>query len=458
MIRKNFIILALIVLLGAFLRFYNLTDVSTFEFDDQYNTYLAYNLLHGKISLIGQESSFGGLFWGPWHYLYLTPFLFITNLHPIGVYIGEIILGLLTIISYYFVGLKLFSSKVGFLVAFFRSILFSAIINDRTVSPPYPAEMVALWFIYLLFLLYHGSKKTIIFLSFLAGLMTSVHAVLFPLIIVWIILMFIKKIKVNLKIILLSFFSFLLPIMPLIVFELRHNFVHVKGFLITLFNQGNTTSLGFWEKFFSVIKYNVENFYMLFDRWMLPGFLGVIILGALLLINFRNRFIFLTTFCVIIIYYSIYPRNVPEYYYMALTPIILLYVSALLINIWKNAPGKMLVLLFVGTVLYVNLSQFIYGHKNPGKFGLAQKDLAVKTIVEHQKGKGEFSVSYFVPFGRQFGFQYFFTLYGLEPRHEIKPPIYSLVMPRSFVSEQDLSFFTGDIGVIFPEDEPEQGK
>lgn len=461
-------VILLILLLGAFLRFYNLTEVAHFEFDDQYNSYLVYDLIkNNHFSLVGQPGSFGGIFWGPWHYLYLVPFYLLTNLHPLGGYIGESIIGLIIIFSYYKIGSKIFTPAIGLLAAFLRAISMNLIINDRTISPSYPSELIAVWFLFFIIRLSQGSKFAVIALSFLVGMMTSIHVVIFPLILVWgITFIYFRPFRMDSKVIMKSLIAFMLPVSPLIIFEIKHNFVHVTGFLNTLISGGNTADVTFFVKLLYILNYNMQNFYKLFDSYVLPGWLGYLIFAMILILIWKTRkkigiiytFLFVVTFLVVVGYYLMYPRHVPEYYFLSLTPLILFYTSFIFVKMWSNRFGKIIVGLLLLVIVYSNARSFILSHQSPKKFGLANKDWAVKTIIDHQKGKGDFSVSYFTEYGRHYGFQYLFTYYGLEPRKEIKPPIYSIVMPRSQVADKDLSDFRGDIGLIFPEDEPEQGR
>lgn len=470
--KRGLIVLIFVIFIGAFLRFYNLADVAYFEFDDQYNSYLVYNLVkNNHLSLVGQEMSFGGMFLGPWHYLFLTPFYMLTDLHPLGGYIGEAMIGLLAIISYYWIGSKIFSPSVGILLAFLRAILISFINIDRTISPPYPSELLILWFLYFLVRLYQGSPRSLLVLSFLFGMMFTVHLVALPLIFVLLIILAVKRpIKLDWQLLVKSGLAFIVPVFPSLLFEIRHNFDHFRNLLKTLAQDGRASS-DFSFKLQYELNWNLSSFYRLFDGEIVPKqialFLGIFIFGLLLIFLWRqkglfkapfHRFLFLVTFLTVVIYYLIYPRHVPEYYFMVLVPLTLLYVGALLVELWKYLAGRIFTSVFLALVLVSNTICLMKTYNNPNKFNLAQKDAAVKSIVDHQKGKGEFSISYFTEYGRQYGFQYFFTYYGLEPREKITPPIYSLVMPRSQVAEGDLSFWFEDIGVIFPEKEPEQGK
>lgn len=471
-VNRRIAIVVLFIFLGAFLRFYNLADVVFFEYDEQYNSYLVYNLVKNHhLSLVGQETSFGGMFLGPWQYLYLTPFYILTNLHPIGGYIGEITIGLWLIFSYYWIGSRLFSVKVGLLVALLRAVLFSFIGFDRIISPAYPSEFTIVWFLYFLARLYQRFTKSFLFLSFLSGMMFTVHLVALPLILVWLLMMIVyRPIKLTFRLILKSLIAFLIPVMPVLIFEIRHDFQHVLRFIQTL-SSGEGGYISLSDKFTYEFKWSLSNFYSLFDNSVLSEssrlMAGVTTFGGIIYMLYRkkgqfqypfHRFLFSITFITVIIYYLIYPRHVPEYYFMILTSLTLLYVGALLVEISQYFLGKIVFSSFLVFILITNLLLWHESLVKVTKFNLSQKDQVVKTIVEHQKGKGDFSVSYFMEFGRNYGFQYFFTLYGLTPREKITPPIYSIVIPKDRVAEKDLSASFGDIGVIFPEQEPEQGK
>ncbi len=466
---KYYYILAAILFLAAFLRFYHLGEIAKFEFDDQYNSFLVFDLVKNHhLSLIGQQGSFGGIYWGPWHYLYLVPFYLLTNLHPIGGFIGEGVLGLLTVASYFFVGRKLFSPTVGVLVAFLRAILFTLIINDLTISPAYPSELVAIWFFYFLVKLKEGWANSFIILSFLFGMMFSVHVVLFPLILVWfLVLLIYKPIKYNLRMLIWSCLAFLVPVMPLILFEVRHRFDHVRLFINTLIGDGRTTENSILEKFEKVLTYNIDSFYRIFDKWILPSWLGLVVLGLIMYFFWKKRelfknsyylFLLLSTLVITILYYTVYPRNVPEYYYLGLTPLILLFMGAFLVDLAGSKIGKVIFIIFFSIIIYTNVKLYVGAHNTQGKFSLNYKDAAVSSIVNHQKGKGEYSVSYIADFGRNYGFQYLFLSSGFEPRKYVAVPAYTIVVPVGLVSIDDLSETFGSIGVIYPEDEPEQGK
>lgn len=449
-------ILVLVLLLASFLRFYNLPDMVPFEYDDQYNSYLVYNLVHNhKLSLVGQETSFGGMFLGPWHYLYLTPFYIATGLHPVGGFIGEGVIGLLTVVSYFYIGSRLFSPATGLLAAFIRSVSMILIAQDLNIGPAYPSELVAVWFFYFLWRLMEGNQRSLIFLSFLGGMMFTVHLSVLPLLLVLaVVLVAYRPIKLDLNLLVKSVLAFFVPISPILFFEIRHHFSHISRFFTAL-SDGGSGSHNYVARLGSELYQVSAMLYSIFDPTFLPSWMGFILLvaiGGMLYIKKTGK-LFLLTFGIVLLYYLVYPRNVPNYYFMALIPLTVLYVATLLVWIWSFRPLRFLAFGIVALTVISNLTVYYDHLTHPNKFNLAQKDAAVKAIVDHQKDKGPFSVSYFMPYGREYGFQYFFTYYGVEPRPEVKPPVYSIVMPRNQVAREDLSLEFGDIGVIFPEKE-----
>mgnify|MGYP001585352127 CR=1 FL=1 len=124
--KKVYLLLTLILLLGAIVRFYRLPEMASFDFDQEYASNFAYAVLKEyPIQLIGQGLSVQGLFMGPLYFYYLVPFYALTNLHPIGSFIGSVILGLITILVYFWVAKKMFGETAALTIGFFRTILFS---------------------------------------------------------------------------------------------------------------------------------------------------------------------------------------------------------------------------------------------------------------------------------------------------------------------------------------------
>ena len=98
---------------------------------------------------------------------------------------------------------------------------------------------------------------------------------------------------------------------------------------------------------------------------------------------------------------AIYPRHVPEYYFMLITPIVLIYTVGYL---QKNGLGKLALI----TILIASVGFGIFRLKNKdNKLGLYYKNEAVKFIA-NQANSQPVTIYYSNEPGEKFGFDYLF--------------------------------------------------
>ncbi|MBU3957431.1 glycosyltransferase family 39 protein [Patescibacteria group bacterium] len=194
-VRKDIFLLFVILIIAAFVRFYHLSEMANFDFDQEYAVNFAYSVTRVfPIQLIGQPLSVEGLFMGPLYFYYLVPFFAVSGLHPLGGFAGSAVLGLITTTAYFFIGKKLFGIKAGLIAALIRSFLFTELIHDLSMTPAYACELLVLLTWWAFYKYWHGeiknnsSDKLFPFLGFLFGLYTSIHPILFPFYLVFIIL------------------------------------------------------------------------------------------------------------------------------------------------------------------------------------------------------------------------------------------------------------------------------
>src|SRR6185312_589015 len=117
--RLYLIAASVIILIGMFLRTYQI--INRFEFDhdgDLYSWIVKDVVVNHHFRLIGQLTSAPGIYIGPLFYYSLIPFFLMTHMDPVGGIIPITILGLATLISYYLVFSKLFNPKVGLIATF----------------------------------------------------------------------------------------------------------------------------------------------------------------------------------------------------------------------------------------------------------------------------------------------------------------------------------------------------
>src|SRR5687768_5563872 len=114
--KELFFLLCLLVI-AAVLRIYKIADYMTFLGDEGRDALVVYNILHGKLTLLGPTSSVGGFFLGPAYYYFMTPFLWLFNYDPVGPAVMVGLFGVATVLLVYKIGKEFFDQKTAFIAA-----------------------------------------------------------------------------------------------------------------------------------------------------------------------------------------------------------------------------------------------------------------------------------------------------------------------------------------------------
>lgn len=452
----------IILIIAAALRFYRLPEMAYFDFDQAYAASFANDVLREfPIRMIGQGLSIEGLFMGPLYFYYLVPFYALFNLHPLGGAVGSVFLGLGIITVYYFIGSKLLGKPAGLIAAFLGAVLFREIESDWSATPAFSSKLLVLVTWYCFYQYWQGKTKYLPLLGLVFGLYTSFHPVLFPFYLVFLILFLIKRKLPSLKTLFLSIIAFIVPITPLLLFEFLHNFLEVKRLLEVFAGQKSQSimpSLAKLINYTNIVITEPQNIlgFNLNPPVLLSGLLLLMmVIFTLRRVSFWKEsfhlLMLLMTLLVFILYYFFLPIHVPEYYFIAPIVLLFFYFSGLL-GFWTTRPlGKIGVIVFLTWVTLVNI-QTLYFSKwtNSKLITLAHKDAIVKAIIKEQPKNEPFFVSYLNIPGWNFGFDYFFKLYGYKPEDKgVENAIYTIVIPKA-LSIDSIDVSSGNIGLILP--------
>lgn len=243
--RKSQVIAIVIILLAAIPRCVELLSGNyLFGFDQGLFFEAVKKIVVGhKLTLIGAEvGGQGGFFQGPgWYYLLSIPFI-ITGGDPYGAMVLMFLIGMLTVIFTLFFGRKMFGSKTTFFIAFFIAISPSVIAQSRFIWPPFTMSLLAVFILFFLFRVLQKSEKFLPLLTFAVSLMfhfeIATGATLLAQLIVLSPIVLMKRI-VSLRFFLFSIGSFLLPLTPLLLFDIRHESIITKGLLRLLSGGAN---------------------------------------------------------------------------------------------------------------------------------------------------------------------------------------------------------------------------
>ncbi|RJQ27577.1 hypothetical protein C4577_00915 [Candidatus Parcubacteria bacterium] len=450
------LILVFIVLLGLFFRTYKLENYYVFEHDqDLYSWIVKDILVDHHFRLIGQLTSVDGVFIGPFFYYLLVPFFAIMNLDPIAATISSTILGLLTVISVYFIFSNMFTKTTGIVGATLYAVTISTVFWDRWVVPTQPTLLWSFWYLYALFSLLRGNQRAFPLLGLLFGLIWHVHIALLPLVPLSLIAFLFSKKQLRIKSVLLLVAFFMVLTAPFWIFEFRHNFQQINGFVssLTIYREEpegytrltkifDAASGAFAQSLLWGVKIPVFFSYLLF-------LLTLTFLKIKKSITSPQLLIIILWIVLLVVSQLLSKRGVSEYYFANFIALNLL-VFSLLISILDFVRRWLVAVILVGIVL---TNTFWLFQVQEFKNSYLYKKQAVDFIKKDADSKDFFciSINYITNPGAAVGFRY---LFWWKDANIIRPgsnaPIYNIVIPWQ-VSANEVDAYFGSVGVILPE-------
>lgn len=250
--------LLLIVFLGAVLRFYNLPKRYGFDFDAARDSLVA-SFFSEKLSfpLTGAASSTAPFNFGPWYYWGLIIFEKIIPIYGSWILIG--VVSLLTVIVAYKIGEKMENKNFGLILAWIFALSPSQITLSTTLSNP---SMIPFFsgLVILFFISYINTKKSfyVFLMSLFLSMGITIHFQLAGFIIFPILIFLFYRNRI--KNILSMALGIIVPLIPILIFELSNNFYNFKG-LVFYFTESRENVYvanrwlfyvrDFWPKFWS---------------------------------------------------------------------------------------------------------------------------------------------------------------------------------------------------------------
>jgi hypothetical protein len=226
-----------------FLRFYKLSALFHWTLDEEFWSYVPYNIATGyHFPLIGGHISGTGLYSGPMFvWLMAVPF-FLFGGNPIGIAVFVSLLGVLTTTAVFLVGKVLFGRKAALIASLVSASSFLMTIYDRKYWNASAIPLLSLLIMWCIAKIAKGQRRWAFLLASVLALAFHAHmtsgALLLFVIISWIVL----RLPIRKKEILLAIGLFLLLQVPLLAFELRHEFINSKALVNLVSRPHETTS------------------------------------------------------------------------------------------------------------------------------------------------------------------------------------------------------------------------
>ena len=339
--RKHILLLAAIIVFGVFLRLYNFGSYP-FGFDQVQILENAHKIAGGHPTLIGPRTGPGEMFTGPLIY-YLTGFNYLFFQNHMSLFLTSAAFFILTGITLAYLAQKYlnqFLKTVSALLIWAFSPYLVAL--DRiTWNPNLTLLAGFLSFFPLLELPYRRAKHAdllFLFLGSFLGYQAHFSGILLPVLVCLIWLFFIRK---QIIIVIASLLGLLVSLIPTLIFDIRHGWLNLHGFLKLFENQVSAENYLWLNRLIHNLYITVEN------QGKLLSFhhssLVIIAIGCLILLVYgivwgkqsktkhRLHLIIPLIWIVIIAFaYSFYSAGTPEYYYLIQTPALIVIIVELI--------------------------------------------------------------------------------------------------------------------------------
>ncbi|MDA1316613.1 MAG: hypothetical protein O3B87_01155 [bacterium] len=442
--RKYYLSIILIAFF-ALTRFYNLEHRIIFGWDqEQFSTQLRNIILYQDFTLLGPRVNNDlGFFLAPYFTYILVPFYFFSKLHPNALVLFVILIDMTFILSSYFLLKKIFTPTHA------HWFLFLWIINPQAqnydVIPWWPlmiplGTMIVLG---LLYYIYHRPHFLLwIMLGVVEGFFINMHFqfvfVVF-LTFVFILLKYSPK-SIPWVNIAMYFGAFSIMFVPLLIFDIRNEFLNTQLFIKFFFS--STTAHNEYFSWIPVLKNFFQPFTLSNNSILAVLFYGIFIWITLILKKVHKGFksvlygSILITAIAVLIFFTVYAQRPSEYYFMFLLPLILIVFVDYLMRIKR----KLAPILVATLLLVFNGGPLLHNVKN-NYGGLYYKNnivLQVKEIVEDKP----FNISY-AGISVDHGFAY------LLDYHDLIPQIGAPLIQIEIVSNKE-NPIEGLYGIIIP--------
>lgn len=461
--RLLLILLLSILLLGVFMRLYQASERFEFSHDGDLYSWIVKDMVVDKHPrLIGQITSTEGIYIGGLFYYLLIPFYILNGMDPSMVYWMGVVVGVATIISFYFVFNRLFGTVAGLIAAYLQSVMISRVVWDRWIVPTVTSHLWEIWFLYVVVMIARGSWGVLPLLGVLIALIWHINFSLMPTLLALPVAAVVSRKRPTLKQIVWGFVTFFVVMIPMLVFEAKHNFVQFSHF-VTQFglDQGGGSGIDKFNHVLQQVSGNVTQMFFYPER-LDYGIGKIVMVAGVLLGVFASwrkvlrwgELVALTVWVVgMIVYFSVSSKITTEYYFTNIDLVYFAFFTLALVAIFKL--NRVLSFLVIGLLLFV------------GAYGIyvlvvLQKDTRSefrdkKAIVEFikqdatKRGFPCIGVSHNSEPGRELGYRYLFYLSGLKLRSpSIYLPVYNIAFPESKLKNSDVAFRAGPIGLMLP--------
>ena len=452
--------IVLIIISAVIFRLWDLEQLFYFTYDEAVPAFVGRRLiLWQHIPLIGGVTPFN-FHLGPYFYWFYTVILFFGKLNPIAWGYASAAIAMATIFMMFVVGKVFGSKKIAMTVAIFWAFSYLANVYDRHLWALYWGPLVSLIVLYCLYKIIQSVNDKYIYLLGLT-IAISIHAdpsnlvFLIFAVIVWVLYKLPLK-KSTFFALGLIVFSFI----PLVVFDLRHNFANTRP-VIEFWKQGRNNPGFESQKFvnnslllpqaFTRLIYTfgddeISKQYSYCQAFVQEKYQStppvLVLLSSIVLIGFvvwtcrksqRNEgwrliaLLMILYFLGIQLYGTIFKADIFEHYITGLFAVFLLIFAKFM----SLLPKKIWLLVLVIFIIF-NLNKLLNAKNS---MGLAYKRQAIEFTMK-EVGERDFSLDSLSTCWKWNGYRYLFAVFGQEPVKSYVDPNFAYLYGTTPVAQK----------------------
>lgn len=462
---KVLLVVLFLVILSTFLRFYKLSEIYIFGFDEEYQATYAWSLVKDPHPIwIGVSASFLDYYMGPYFTYFSAILLALFRGDPMITAYFAAIVGAMTSVVIFFIGRYFFNFTTGIITSFLHASLPLFIYYDQKYWNPMFTTLVALGIFVVLNLIKKNKWWWLVF-TIILGVVINTDLTPAPFLLVGAIYFIKDKFFKDVKLIFVCFLIFLFFYWPLIIFDINHNFSNLTApfRLIEQSKKINATfkpsdkfrtifdSLGrIWylragssnadEINISCTSLSVKPEFKFIDQYsertnglyVLP-IISLILLIYFLKIGLLNKKsayqILVIMILVKLFFYLIYQGGSFEYYILDFLTLFL-FIPAILID-HLNSPSRYIFSVIIVLVIILGINTVI---NVSGKFGLDVKKQLISEVM-NIVGDSKFSIDGEGICHNYEGWRYLFKIYGRVPDKSYTDKNFAWLYPDEKISE-----------------------
>lgn len=406
-IKIEIIFLGLILLLAIFLRFYQINELHFFTYDQARDDLIVKRILvDHKWTLLGPQSSMPGVYLPPFYYYTLVPILWLSKLNPVGVDVYTALIGVLTVALIWFMAREFFGKIPALMIGgLYATSPLIVELSHRAWNPNTQPFFILLTIFFFYKLFQARREKFLIFASLALGYAINLHYSALALVPIWLFAFVWSFLKLKKKgLTLVSLLVLILFALPLLFFDLRHDFMLTKN-IYSYFFAGNRVSLSpkaffepmvasvyqlfvallsgsfikqaqvpfeFWGKLGSVLTFAPVSIIAHKPLLVQYQWWGIVVLaaiiGSVIWLYFRKSKVLTLNLLIAIVLISalvsrFYTGKFYFFYYIFLYPLPFLFLGLVFWVLWQKGWGKLLTALIFMGMFYFNLSHVLVFEK-----------------------------------------------------------------------------------------------